>query len=228
MIQKLLFFVLLACSLPDMAIGQMQKGDFRLEVGLNLQLNGNIGGIGLDVSRNFSFQTADQFRIQAQTGYFVSNRDEIGLSGNYKWLTSLQVYNPESGFGSANSFEVDANIRGWGGGVYYRRYVFLKDKFFGGVAAALSGNRDKIQTKTRPIFSSSTTLTEENYAEKSGAASANLFLGYMVNRHIGLRVSFGEMRYALVKSTLSGFTETQFSVDLRSTGFPGVSVFGVF
>lgn len=218
---------LMGC-LPNIGLGQMQKGDFRLEVGLNLQLNGNIGGIGLDVSRNFSFQTADQFRIQAQTGFFVSNRDEIGLSGNYKWLNSLQVYNPESGFGSANSFEVDANIRGWGGGVYYRRYVFLKGKFFGGVAAALSGNRDKIQTKTRPIFSSSTTLTEENYAEKSGAASANLFLGYMVNRHIGLRVSFGEMRYALVKSTLSGFTETQFSVDLRSTGFPGVSVFGVF
>lgn len=228
MIQKLLFFILLACSLPSIAIGQMQKGDFRLEMGLNLQLNGNIDGNALDISRNFTFQTADQFRIQAQTGFFVSNRDEIGLSCNYKWLNSLQVYNPESGFGTASSFEASANIRGWGGGIYYRRYVFLKGKFFGGVAGALSGNRDKIQTVTRPIFTTPPVLTEENYEEKSAAASANLFLGYMVNRHIGLRVSFGEMRYALVKSTLSGFTETQFSLDLRSTGFPGVSVFGVF
>ena len=216
------------CCLPFSLLGQMRKGAVSVEAGLNLQINGTTGGNALDLSRNFSFQTADQFYLRLQTGYFASDRDEMGILGGYTWSNQGLVYNGQSGFGTANAFISNIKVRGWTGGVYYRRYVFVKGKFFGGIAGTLGGGKTKVWETSRTIFVLPPVNTERVYNEKNAQITANLFFGYSLNRHIGLRVSFGEMRYTVVKSTLSNVTETQFNADLRSTGFPGVSVFRVF
>lgn len=224
---KTLGLFCLFCSLYTPVSGQIAKGRISLEAGLNIQINGTSDN-GLNLSREFSFQSTDVFRVQLQAGYFLSDHDELGLAGSYNSSDGSFIYNTQSGFGSASSYVYDTRGKGWTAGGYYRRYFRIGEKFFMGPALAVNTGKNTVTESTRNPFSSSSVPVERDFSERSLQVGAGLFVGYLIRPHFGLRMTVGDLHYQRVKSSLSDFVETQFRFDFRSTNFPELSVFAVF